>query len=98
MNGPAISPHYRAPLIQAGVISVFLVVLSMMVLDGGVTLAATPLGLVAFWGVVVLVIIQRPLRPEYSDVRFVKSGCWWVVLIAQILARWIWHLRGVDFF
>ncbi len=91
-----LSPYYKEPLICAGVISVLLLVLAMMVLDGGATLSATPFGLVAFWGVTVLVIIRRPVRPELSDIHFVKYGALWVFLIAQVLARWIWSLRGVD--
>ena len=84
-------------MLQAAVLSAILVVLSLMVLDMGETASATPLALTAFWGVTVLIIFQRPAVPTISDIRFIRFGSLWIFLIAQVLARFIWYLRGVRF-
>jgi len=92
-----ISSTYKMPVLQAAGLSIFLVILSMMVLDLGQTLSAAPLALTAFWGVVVFIIFQRPSAPTFSDLRFIRFGCLWVFVLAQVLARLIWYLRGVTF-
>ena len=97
MKATEISPTYKKPVIQAAGLSFILLILSLMVLDLGETIAAAPFSLAAFWGVTVLIILQRPTAPTVSDIRFIRFGSLPVFILAQAVVRGIWYLRGVQF-
>jgi len=76
---------YRRPvkiaLLQQGIC----LILALLVLDGGITLNATVIALIAYWIAVFLIVSRRVHTPTRNDLFFVRYGfllIWGFVVIA----------------
>lgn len=91
-----ISSSYKKPLIIAVLFSSVLLILSSLILDYGYTGLASVYGTVGLWVGVLLIVLRRPQAPTTADIAIIRVGSLPVIIMARILVRWIWHLRGVN--
>jgi hypothetical protein len=91
-----ISKAYDSPVFEALAIQIIIGLLSLMMLDGGQLAQVCGVALVAFWSGASLLIYRRPLSPSRIDLQVIRFGYFPVVVIAFLLANWIWHLRGLQ--
>lgn len=95
-NSLPISPSYRRPVFEAVGLQVLLGLLSLLILDGGTTAHICGIAVVAFWGGAAVLIWRRPQAPTRMDIQLVRFGYLPLVVIAFLLVRFIWHVRGVE--
>ena len=93
-----ISIAYKVPVRDAAILSAILLVISVMVLDTGGVLGCCAVGLAAFWAGVLLIVVRRPLSPTPADLRVIRFGPVGAFWIAQLLSRWILHMKGINDF
>jgi len=78
-------------LVQQSVV----IVLSLMILDGGVIAQVCLYAFAAFWaGVGVLVARRGPAALSRLDLGLIRGGYVPVCIISFFLTHWIWSLRG----
>src|ERR1700694_5671925 len=92
-----ISSSYKKSVIEAAILCSILLILSFLALDGGQMASASLLATAAFWTGVLLIVLRRPQSPTQVDLGFISFGSLLIYLLAQVLAPWIWHLRGISF-
>jgi hypothetical protein len=91
-----ISESYRSALWRALSFSVIIGVLSALVLDWGQTAILTAVGLMVFWGSILVVIWRRPQNPTPLDLLYFRWGCLPLILGFQVAIHCAWYLRGLE--
>jgi len=90
-------PHsLTKALLIAGAQHVIIIVVTSVILDGGVTLLKCIYAFVAYWVGFVMLIIRRRKKLVESDLQFVEYGCFALCVFSIFFAPLIWHLRGVS--
>jgi hypothetical protein len=90
-----ISDSYSPPLWRALMHSGIIAILSALMLDGGETARLSGIGLLVFWGWVLVAVLRRPQNPTPSDLLFIRWGCLPLVVGFEAAIWFVWHWRGL---
>jgi hypothetical protein len=90
-----VSPAYRAAIIVSLPQQVATILLTVLMLDGGVLRQVCGMAFLAFWVGVGLIMLRGPLSPSRVDLFLIRFGFVPLFVAACFLARFIWQIRGV---
>ena len=81
-------------IISALVQQCLVIVLSLMILDGGVIAQICLHAFAGFWGGAGLLIVRRGAAMNRLDLALIRFGFIPVCIMSFFLSHWIWGLRG----
>ena len=87
--------RYRPPIRYGVGWVVVLGVFASLVLDYGDVLEMYAFSVTAYLGLLLLVLLRRPLAPAPADLLALKWGMPCLFVVSLALCPYIWHLRGV---
>jgi hypothetical protein len=90
-----IAATYWRPLRDGLILQSVLLVLSGLLLDGGLTAEINLIAWAAFWGGILVLLVRRPEMPTRFDLWVLRWGYLPLLVVVQIVARWVWHWRGL---
>jgi hypothetical protein len=90
-----IATSYWRPLLDGLALQLVLLVLSGLLLDGGLTVEISLIAWAAFWCGIVVMLCHRPDRPTRFDLWVLRWGYLPLMLVVQAVARYVWHWRGL---
>jgi hypothetical protein len=91
---PVLSSEYSRPVKAALVQQGIVLILGLLMLDGGLTLHMAMLAVIAFWLAFGIVIARRPLAPTRSDLFLVRYGFLLAFVTILIVAPYVWKAMG----
>lgn len=93
-EGVRISPLYRPALRFGGILQAVLGILTALLLDGGRIFGFFGVGFFAYWLIVGLILVRRPLAPTKGDIIFIRWGIVLTLFVAGNCAPFIWKIIG----
>lgn len=89
-----LSPEYSRSL-GHGILLVFLlIVISELVLDGGLTAQITLMAAMGYLGGIAVMVVRRPLAPTATDLWLLRWGFVSLWFAAQVGTRYAWTWMG----
>ena len=83
-------------LLSAGAQHVIIIVVTSVMLDGGLMLLKCIYAFVAYWVGFAILIIRRRKRLAKTDLHFVEYGSFALCVFSIFFAPLVWHLRGLN--
>ena len=77
-------------LLQQGIV----VILALLMLDGGYTLNATIIAIVAYWLAFGIIVVRRPGLPTRGDIRLVRYGFLLIFFTVVVAGPIVWRALG----
>jgi len=90
----SLTPSYRHAVVVGSVVALTFVVLSALLLDGGLTLQVTFMAILGYLGGLAVMAARRPQAPSALDLMLVRWGFIPLWIAAQFGARYAWTLMG----
>jgi hypothetical protein len=90
-----IATSYWRPLLDGLILQLVLLALSVVLLDSGLTAEINLIAWAAFWGGILVLLCRRPESPTRFDLWVLRWGYLPLMLVVQVVARWVWHWRGL---
>ena len=90
----SLTPSYRHAVVVGSVVALTFVVLSALLLDGGLTLQVTFMAILGYLGGLAVMAARRPQAPSALDLMLVRWGFIPLWIAAQFGARYAWTLLG----
>ena len=91
-----LSDNYRGPLRSALVMQCVVVILSVLMLDFGISARIATIAMAAFWGGVLLMMARRPRNPTANDLWLIRYGFLLLFAVLQVVARCVWHWQSLN--
>src|SRR5262245_26503509 len=88
--GAKISPLYWPALRFGGILQAVLGLLTALLLDGGRIFGCFQVGFLAYWLIVGLIMVRRPLTPTKGDIVFIRWGIVLTMFVAGNCAPFVW--------
>jgi hypothetical protein len=85
-----ITPTYRDATQTALWVQVALAILSILVLDGGVTARYSGVAMLGFWFGAALIAARRPWAPTINDLRYWRWGFIPVFIAVRVFGTIVW--------
>ena len=86
--------HLPGAIISALVQQCVVIILSLMILDGGVMVQTCLYAFAGFWGGAALLMVRRGAAMSRLDLSLIRYGFIPVCILSFFLTHWIWTLRG----
>ncbi len=90
----SLTPSYRHAVVVGSVVALTFVVLSALLLDGGLTFQVTFMAILGYLGGLAVMAARRPQAPSALDLMLVRWGFIPLWIAAQFGARYAWTLMG----
>ena len=90
----SLTPSCRHAVVVGSVVALTFVVLSALLLDGGLTLQVTFMAILGYLGGLAVMAARRPQAPSALDLMLVRWGFIPLWIAAQFGARYAWTLMG----
>jgi hypothetical protein len=90
----SLTPSYRHAVVVGSVVALTFVVLSALLLDGGLTLQVTFMAILGYLGGLAVMAARRPQAPSALDLMLVRWGFIPLWIASQFGARYAWTLMG----
>ncbi len=83
-DADVISPAYDRVIRKTLILQLFIGVIALLLLDGGITARVVGIALTIFWLSAAVLISRRPYNPTRVDLAFLRWGFWAILAIAVL--------------